>query len=99
MFMARNLNELKTKNIMEIRDELKEMIVNNTASWKKEEGKDEMADIYVDDFLNELLSKFKLFAITSVGTHVCVKCKTNKIYIDETFLCKKCLLKIYDQAN
>ena len=46
---------------MEIKDELKEMLVNNAASWGKKEG-DDMAEIYVDDFLNELLSKFNTLA-------------------------------------
>ena len=51
---------------MEIKDELKEMLVNNAASWGKKEG-DDMAEIYVDDFLNELLSKFKLLPIHDVS--------------------------------
>ena len=49
--------------------------------------------------LSEYKSIKKLLTIPVVGTHVCVKCKTDKVYIDETSLCKKCLLKIYDQAN
>ena len=61
-----NLNDLKYKNKMEAIDELKEMLVNNAASWGKKEG-DDMAEIYVDDFLNELLSKFKLLPINVVS--------------------------------
>jgi len=52
---------------MNTRDELKEMIVNNAASWRKEENTDDMAEIYVDDFLNELLGKFKLLPIDNVS--------------------------------
>lgn len=44
---------------LNIKDELKEMLVNNAASWSKKESED-MAEIYVDDFLNELLTKFNL---------------------------------------
>ena len=51
---------------MKTKDELKEMLVNNAASWGKKEG-DDMAEIYVDDFLNELLSKFKLLPIHDVS--------------------------------
>lgn len=47
---------------MKTKDKLKEMLVSNAASWSKKEG-DDMAEIYVDDFLNELLSKFKLLPI------------------------------------
>lgn len=90
MVMAINLNELKTKNIMEIRDELKEMIVNNAARWKKENGKDEMADIYVDDFLNELLSKFKLFAITDVSTTVNCEHENETLHQGDGFVYKTC---------
>ncbi len=52
---------------MNTRDELKEMIVNNAASWRKEENTDDMAEIYVDDFLNELLGKFKLLPIQNAS--------------------------------
>ncbi len=50
---------------METRDELKEMLVNNAASCGNKEG-DEMAEIYVDDFINELLGKFNLLPIPVV---------------------------------
>ena len=90
--MGSNLNDLKQKNKMEIKDELKEMLVNNAASWGKKEG-DDMAEIYVDDFLNELLSKFKLLPI-----HVVVKsfdCGNNRVNGDVKCLeqcgeCKEC---------
>ena len=64
--MGRNLNDLKTIN-MNTRDEVKGMIANNAASWKTEEITDDMADIYVDDFLNELIGKFKLLPIQNVS--------------------------------
>jgi len=67
-----NLNDLKYKNKMEAIDELKEMLVNNAANWGKKEG-DDMAEIYVDDFLNELLSKFKLLPIHAVSKCDCDK--------------------------
>ena len=57
---------------METKDELKEMLINNAASWGKKEG-DDMAEIYVDDFLNELLSKFKLLPIPVVSDMLTVK--------------------------
>ena len=51
---------------MKTRDELKEMLINNAASWGDKEG-DEMAEIYVNDFLDELLGKFKLLPIQNVS--------------------------------
>lgn len=79
---------------MNTRDELKEMIVNNAASWRKEENTDDMAEIYVDDFINELLGKFKLLPIHNVcqlytieDIERCVEnwglCKVEKEYIDK----------------
>lgn len=72
--MGRKLNDFKNTN-METRDELKEMLVNNAASWGNKEG-DEMAEIYVDDFINELLGKFNLLPIPVVVNSVCPNCKT-----------------------
>ena len=80
---------------METKDELKEMLVNNAASWGKKEG-DDMAEIYVDDFLNELLSKFKLLPIPVVSDSeqlVCDNCKYTAIYegYEISYLeCMKC---------
>lgn len=85
---------------METRDELKEMLVNNAASWKKEEGEDDMADIYVDDFLNELLSKFELLPIPIVVPSTLLECdhvvmlKGNYKAKDGTI--KRCLVRKTD---
>ena len=78
---------------MNTRDELKEMIVSHAASWKNEEGKDDMADIYVDDFLNELLSKFKLLPIQNVvGSALPCMHPADKLtgWHDESVLCLSC---------
>ena len=67
---------------METKDELKEMLVNNAASWGKKEG-DDMAEIYVDDFLNELLSKFKLLPIPVVSDMLILTPKDAELFFNE----------------
>lgn len=73
---------------MEIKDELKEMIVNNAASWSKKEG-DDIAEIYVDDFINELLSKFKLLTIPVVSN-----CTTCNDEINYKGVCEMCYFEL-----
>ena len=50
---------------MNTKDELIKILVSNAQSWNKEETQDR-AFIYVDDFLNEVESKFKLLPIPDV---------------------------------
>jgi len=56
---------------MNTNDELKVILANNAIKWNKEESQDR-ALIYVDDFLNELKSKFKLLPIQNVTNRTSV---------------------------
>lgn len=53
---------------------LKEIIANNAIEYNKEESQDR-AFIYVDDFINELKSKFKLLNLHSVSNNEVAVCR------------------------
>jgi hypothetical protein len=59
---------------MNTKDELIKILVNNAQGWNKEESQDR-ALIYVDDFLNEVESKFKLLPIPDVVVSLKCDCK------------------------
>lgn len=75
---------------MNTKDELIKILVNNAQSWNKEESQDR-ALIYVDDFLNEVESKFKLLPIPDVNNSEAEFCECkHPVLGDNVWSCGHC---------